>query len=236
MRYGGAMRSVIFLAFVLVAASSPAAAQRSGLLTMLETVSASLGSMKTMGAAPPPGATVLFGGSGADRFVMEKGGGPCSWPVEDGALVAGKGSIMTRGVHGDFELHLEFEVPEGVGNSGVYLQRRYEVQILNTWGKPTRPNHCGALYRFRKPDYNAALPPGRWQTYDITFRQPRWKDGKKTGPARITVLHNGIVVHQDVALTRKTGAGKKEGPEPGPILLQDHGARVRFRNIWVRSL
>jgi len=187
-----------------------------------------------MPAQIPKDAVVLFGGKTTENWVMEKSGAPCAWAVKDGVLHAGKGSIMTRKPYGDFQLHLEFVVPEGEGNSGVYIQRRYEVQILNSHGKDPEPHFCGSLYRFRAPDVNAARPPGVWQTYDIAFRQPRWKDGKKTANARITVIHNGVLVHNNVELPRKTGAGKKEGPRPLPILLQDHGAKVRFRNVWLR--
>lgn len=188
----------------------------------------------------PAGAASLFAGKDTGEWVMEKTGAPIDWPVRDGVLEVGKGSIMTRKAYGDFHLHVEFLIPGGhapeKANSGVYLQRRYEIQILNTSGLPPKSHHCGALYRFRPPDVNAAFADDTWQTYDITFRQPRWKDGKKAAPARITVLHNGLEVHWDVALTKKTGAGKKEGPQPGPILLQDHGAKVRFRNIWIKEL
>ncbi|NRA95986.1 MAG: DUF1080 domain-containing protein [Planctomycetes bacterium] len=186
----------------------------------------------------PKDATVLFYGGATDHWVAEKGGGPCAWKVVDGALevTPGKGSIMTRETYGDFRMHVEFKVPEGKGNSGVYLQRRYEVQILNTPSLEPKPHFCGSLYRYRKPDVNAALPVGVWQTYDIRFRQPRWKGEKKTEDARITVVHNGIVVHDDFELARKTGAGKPEGPKPMPILLQDHGWKIRFRNLWIQRL
>ncbi|MAB88675.1 MAG: hypothetical protein CMJ90_04360 [Planctomycetes bacterium] len=192
-------------------------------------------------AAPPErpkDAVVLFDGGATDHWVTEKGGGPCGWKVIDGALevTMGKGSIMTREPYGDFQLHVEFRVPEGKGNSGVYLQRRYEVQILNTPALEPKPNFCGSLYRYRKPDVNAALPVGVWQTYEITFRQPRWADGKKTKNARITVVHNGLMVHDDFELARKTGAGKPEGPDPMPILLQEHGGKIRFRNLWIQRL
>jgi hypothetical protein len=200
-------------------------------------------------ARPPEGARALFDGSGLDRWEAA-GGGPAPWRVRDDVLeiVPGAGSIRTRASFRDFRLHLEFLVPPSPppdpgedrgnrGNSGVYLQERYEVQILDSFGFPSETWDCGALYRYRAPDTNAARPAGRWQTCDITFRAPRWEgDGdsaRKTTNARITVVHNGVPIHRNVELDRKTGAGRAEGPEPRPILLQDHGSPVRFRNIWI---
>lgn len=191
-------------------------------------------------AAPPEGATILD----AAQLVHEDGR-PCSWPVTDGILEVGKGSVMTREAYQDFVLHVEFNIPasppgakdQARGNSGVYLQRRYEVQILDSWGEEPRANGCGSLYKQRAPDKNMSRKPGEWQTYDITFRAARFDaSGKKIANARITVIWNGEKVHDDVELTGKTGAGRPEGPDPGPILLQDHGAKVRFRNLWIKRL
>jgi len=191
---------------------------------------------------PPKDAVVLFDGKDTSPWVHE-GGKPASWTVAEGTMVAGKGSILTKDAYQDFQLHVEFCVPqppEGAkdqarGNSGVYIQRRYEVQILDSFGQdPPVFNGCGSLYRQRPPDKNMSKKPGEWQTYDITFRGARFDgSGKKTENARITLVWNGTKVHDDVELTNKTGAGKPEGPEPGPILLQDHGAPVRFRNLWI---
>ncbi|HXG61361.1 MAG TPA: DUF1080 domain-containing protein [Planctomycetota bacterium] len=189
---------------------------------------------------PPEGAVVLD----ASQLVHEDGR-PCAWPVADGVLEVGKGSVMTRETYQDFVLHVEFCIPpspEGAkdqarGNSGVYLQRRYEVQILDSWGEEPRPNGCGSLYKQRAPDRNMSRKPGEWQSYDITFRAARFDaSGKKIENARITVVWNGEKVHDDVELKDKTGAGKPEGPQPGPILFQDHGAKVRFRNLWIKRL
>ena len=121
------------------------------------------------------------------------------------------------------------------GNSGVYIQRRYEVQILDSFGLEGVFNECGALYRQTPPDLNMCLPPLAWQTYDIWFTPPRFAaDGKtKLANARITVLHNGVPVHWHREITAKTGGGQQEGPEPLPIQLQDHGNPVMFRNIWI---
>lgn len=193
-------------------------------------------------AAPPKEAIILFDGKDTSHWVHE-GGKPCSWTVADGALVVGKGSIMTKDSYQDFQLHVEFNIPqppEGAkdqarGNSGVYIQRRYEIQVLDSFGvEPPAFNGCGSLYRQRAPDKNMSKKPGEWQTYDITFRGARFDaSGKKTEPARLTLVWNGVKVHDDVEIKDKTGAGRPEGPEPGPILLQDHGAPVRYRNLWI---
>ncbi|MEE8155050.1 MAG: DUF1080 domain-containing protein, partial [Phycisphaerales bacterium] len=152
----------------------------------------------------------------------------------------GTGDAFSRETFQDFTLHVEFMYSQtdpasaSDGNGGIYIFDTYELQILNSYGQPVRDNGCGALYRFRAPNVNVAYRPGQWQRYDIEFVAPRWdEDGKKLAQARITVRHNGVLVHKDVRLTRPTGAGAPERPGGGPIVLQDHGNRVRFRNIWV---
>jgi hypothetical protein len=124
------------------------------------------------------------------------------------------------------------------GNSGVYIQRRYEVQILDSFGLDGAFNEAGALYRQTPPDFNMAFPPLTWQTYDIWFTPPYFAaDGKtKLANARITVLHNGVAVHWNREITAKTGGGQQEGPTALPIQLQDHGNPVVFRNIWIVPL
>jgi hypothetical protein len=196
-----------------------------GRLQKLERVS------PTMGVAPPPGAIVLFDGTHVDEFVAGK-------IVEDRLLLAG---AITRRQFRDFHLHVEFRTPymphargQGRGNSGVYLQKRYEVQILDSFSLPGVANECGGLYRQRPPDLNMALPPLTWQTYDIDLTAARFNEqGDKIRNARIRVLHNGVPIHDDVELTGKTGAGDKESPTPGPIRFQWHGNPVHFRNIWI---
>ncbi|MFW6125234.1 MAG: 3-keto-disaccharide hydrolase [Pirellulales bacterium] len=197
----------------------------------------------TLGAAPPEGALVLFDGSTLDNW-QGPGGGPARWKLVDGAMevVPGSGDIITKDKFTDFRLHLEFRTPfmpkargQGRGNSGVYLQGRYEVQVLDSFGLEGRDNECGGIYRQHRPSQNACLPPGQWQTYDITFRAPRTDDdGQVTEPARLTVVHNGITIHDDAELSGPTfgGLGGRVS-EPGPILLQDHGNLVRYRNIWL---
>jgi hypothetical protein len=185
----------------------------------------------TIGLAPPPGATVLFDGSSTDQLQGAK-------VTPDGLLVAG---VLTKMPVASFRLHLEFRTPympqakgQARGNSGVYIQQRYEVQILDSFGLEGIENECGGLYRQTKPDVNMCLPPLAWQTYDIWFTPARFDDaGKKTDNARITVLHNGYLIHHHREITAKTGGGKQEGPEAFPINLQDHGNPVMFRNIWI---
>ncbi len=186
----------------------------------------------TEGLKPPEGAIVLFDGKDASRWDM-------ATVTPEGYLEAG---AITKEKFGDCQLHLEFNIqpdPTGrktSGNSGVYIQHRYEIQILNSAGGEPQKGGCAAIYQFKPADTNQAKPPGEWQTYDITFRAPRWDGAKKTENARITVVHNGVKVHDSVDVPRKTGAGKAEGPEPGPLCLQDHRNKVFFRNIWLLPL
>lgn len=185
----------------------------------------------TLGAKPPAEAMVLFDGSGTEQF---KNGSM----TEDGLLIEG---ATIKPMFQDFDLHLEFRLPympkardQGRGNSGVYVQSRYECQILDSFGVPPVFNGAGSLYRYRAPDLNMSLPPLAWQTYDIRFTAPRWDaDGNKIRNARVTSWLNGVVVQNDVELEDKTGAGKPEEPTLLPTLLQNHSDPVRFRNIWV---
>jgi hypothetical protein len=185
----------------------------------------------TMGLQPPSNAVVLFDGTSVDNFE----GGRIT---DDGLLDVGP---ITKMPVRDFRLHLEFRLPympyasgQSRGNSGVYIQRRYEVQILDSFGLEGVYNECGALYRQQPPDVNMCLPPLTWQTYDIHFTAARFDDeGNKTASARITVIHNGVTVHDDYEIVNKTGAGRPEGPDPMPILLQNHSDPVRFRNVWI---
>ena len=205
----------------------------------------------TLDATPRKDAVVLFDGRDEDRDkVFEHwtaGGKDITWKVEDGAVTIVPrtcGSIVTQRNFKDFIMHLEFKTPQlpphvkgqGRGNSGVYIQHRYELQILDSYGLEPKNNECASLYKQRAPDRNVCRLPGRWQSYDIIFRAARFEGDKRANKARISVWHNAVLVHNDVELENKTGAGKPEGPEPGPILLQDHGNEVSFRNIWIVPL
>jgi len=190
-------------------------------------------------------AIMLFGGTDFAHWTTG-GNKDIGWDIVDGAMkiVPRSGSIMTKRDFRDFKLHIEFNTPQmpphvkgqGRGNSGVYIQRRYEVQILDSYGLEPKNNECGALYKSRAPDRNVCRMPGRWQSYDIIFHAARFDGNRKIKNAHITIWHNGVLIHNDVELENKTGAGRPERPEPGPILLQDHGNEVSFRNIWIVPL
>ena len=185
----------------------------------------------TLGAKPPAGAVVLFDGSTADKF---EGGRM----TDDGLLMQG---ATSKQKFQSFKLHMEFRTPlkpadrgQGRGNSGFYAQGRYEVQILDSFGLEGQQNECGGIYGIGPPRINMCLPPLSWQTYDVDFTAAEYKDGKKVSSARMTVRHNGVLIHENQQLGHKTRAAPvNENPEAGPIFLQDHGNPVRFRNIWV---
>jgi hypothetical protein len=186
----------------------------------------------TLGAEPPEGAIVLFDGKSADAF----DGGRLT---DDGLL---RNGATSKRKFQDCTVHLEFRTPyqpedrgQGRGNSGCYLQGRYEVQILDSFGLEGQDNECGGIYTVAKPKVNMCLPPLAWQTYDIDYTAARFDaDGKKTADAKLTVKHNGVLIHEDVSVPHATTAAPvAEGPEPGPLYLQDHGNPVRYRNIWV---
>jgi hypothetical protein len=186
----------------------------------------------TLGATPPEGAVVLFDGTGPGGF---------DGSVDArGLLEAGATSIAE---FGDVHLHLEFRTPfmpeasgQARGNSGVYLQSRYEVQVLDSFGLEGADNECGGIYQVAAPAVNMALPPLSWQTYDIDFIAARFgPDGTKTQNARITVHHNGVVIHQDQEIPEPTGLGDDEDASPGALHLQDHWNPVFFRNVWLEE-
>jgi hypothetical protein len=189
----------------------------------------------TLGQQPPEGAVVLFDGTSGEHFQTRDGGDP----LADGLLRQGIRSTDEFG--GDFSLHLEFRLPfepekrgQGRGNSGLYVQGRYEVQMLDSFGLTGEANECGGIYGVRKPDINMCFPPTAWQTYDIEFRSARWDGDRKTANARMTVRHNGVLIHDDVEVPGPTTAAPlKETPAPGYLFLQDHGSPVRYRNIWL---
>ncbi|MFA6108144.1 MAG: DUF1080 domain-containing protein [Candidatus Latescibacterota bacterium] len=198
--------------------------------------------MNTLGAPVPNGAVQLFNGKDVSNWTT-RDGKPAGWKAEDGVLhvVPGTGDIMTRERLADFALHLEFRCPDmpeakgqAKGNSGVFLQGRYEIQVLDSygWAAPGLGD-CGAIYNQFAPLVNACLSALQWQTYDVAFRAPR---GSEKGP-RLTVLHNGVLIHNNVQLPGVTGAAIDERlGEPGPLLLQDHGNLVCYRNIWALPL
>ena len=203
-------------------------------------------------ARPPfKGATALLGADGdLSNLRMADGSADIKWNLDDDGVlevVPRSGSVITAEPHRDFFMHVEYAVPhkpdasfQDQGNSGVYIQRRYEIQILDSYGKSWEDMTAqdnASIYLYKKPDANASRPAGEWNTYDIVFRAARWNNaGEKTEDARVSLLHNGQLVHRDVALPNKTGAGVAEGPNDLPILLQEHGNAVRFRNVWIAPL
>lgn len=198
---------------------------------------------------PPSDANVLFDGRDLSKWQTDKGD-PAPWKVESGAMVvtAGTGAIRTKEEFGDCQLHVEWASPSPAkgtgqdrGNSGVFLMSRYEIQVLDSYQSQTYPDgQASAIYGQFPPLVNASRPPGEWQTYDIVFTAPRFKDGAVETPATATVFHNGIVVHNRTALLGSTvhralGAYTPH-PATAPIALQDHSHPVRYRNIWIRAL
>jgi hypothetical protein len=195
---------------------------------------------------PPEGAIILFDGKNVDRWVKTDGK-PATWKlVEGGAMQVQGGNLMTKEKFGgSFKLHVEFRVPyepnskgQGRGNSGVYVQGRYEVQVLDSYGLESKNNDCGAIYEVAAPKVNACKAPTVWQSYDIEFHSPVFEGGKKVKPARMSVVHNGVKIHDNVEipLDNTRGGLGGEPSQPGPIMLQDHGNPVQYRNIWLAPL
>jgi hypothetical protein len=195
----------------------------------------------TMGMSPPVGAVVLFDGRSSDSLVNAQ-------LTADKLLKAGTSS---RDTYQDYFLHVEFQCPympcargQERGNSGVYLQSRYEIQILDSFALVGNSNECGGIYNFRRPDVNMCLPPLVWQTYDIDFRDARWtvagscpgcppRESEKTEDAMVNVWQNGYPIHEQIAIPHPTGHGQPESPNLLPIVFQQHGSPVHFRNIWL---
>lgn len=199
----------------------------------------------TIGAMPPDDATiVLFDGRTWEGW-RTPDGKPSQWKVmPDGSVQVFAGSAVTSRLFGDFQLHVEYispETPDKTGqarsNSGVYLHGRYEVQVLNSYGDPPLGDGCGAIYSIAPPHVNACRPGGEVNTYDIYFRAPRFDGDDVTEPARVTVVHNGVCIHNNIDLPHTTPVGIATDIVPeGPLWLQDHGDPVRYRNIWIREL
>jgi hypothetical protein len=191
---------------------------------------------------PPSDAIVLFDGKNMDAW---KGGE--KWVIADGATTA-RSRVSTKQSFGDCQLHLEFASPkevkgkgQGRGNNGVgFMGARYEIQVLDSWDNPTYlDGMCAAVYKQRPPLADVSRKPGEWQTYDIVFEAPRFKDGKLARPAYVTVLHNGVLVHNHVEILGSTHYDQapeyKPHAERLPLVLMYHGDPVRFRNIWIRE-
>ncbi len=198
---------------------------------------------------PPSDAIVLFNGKDLSEWNSDKGG-PAQWEIKNGvATVNGTGSISTKKSFADCQLHVEWAAPkevkgqgQGRGNSGIYLQARYELQVLDSYQNKTYyDGQAGAIYKQHAPLVNASRQPGEWQAYDIIYHAPRFdENGKLLKPAVITVLHNGILVQDNTeikGLTAPAGAPQyKAHAFKQPLMLQDHKTPVRYRSIWIREL
>lgn len=199
----------------------------------------------------PSDAIVLFDGKDLSNWVSGRDGSPAKWEVKEGAMVVvrGTGAIRTKQEFGDVQLHIEWATPaeivgegQGRGNSGVFLQGRYEVQVLDSHNNKTYfHGQAGAIYKQYPPLVNASRKPSEWQTYDVIYHAPIFGDnGQVKKRATITVLHNGVLI-QDHAEVFGTTTHENIFPSytkhgKGPIILQDHGNPVRFRNVWLREL
>ena len=183
----------------------------------------------TMGAKPPVGAVVLFDGTNVDAW---------QGSMDERKLL--KYGATSKQKFGSFTIHLEFMLPfkpygrgQDRGNSGLYFQHRYECQVLDSFALKGENNECGGIYTIAKPKVNMCFPPLSWQTYDAEFTAATFADGKKSANAKLTVRHNGVLIHENQDIPKNTGGGNDESPEPGEIYLQDHGNPVFYRNIWV---
>jgi hypothetical protein len=197
---------------------------------------------------PPSDAIVLFNGKNLDEWVSKDDDRP-GWVVKDGILevVPGTGDIFTKSTFGDVQVHVEWMIPEknyGHGNSGIYLQGRYEVQIFNSYKDASEiyyNGQTGSLYKQHAPLVNASKPRGEWDSFDIIFTAPRFSNnGSLVSPAKFTVFHNGVLIQYNAELKGTTTHEKTTAYEPHPLrqplMIQDHGDQVLFRNIWIREL
>ncbi len=197
------------------------------------------------GAPPPSDAIVLFDGKDLSAWEGPEGKAP-TWKVENGYMEVRSGGITTKEAFGDIQLHIEWASPsvvtgkdQGRGNSGVYFQGRYEIQVLDSHENPTYPDgQAGSFYGNAAPLVNASQKPGVWQSYDIIFHAPKLGPDGKVIPGSFTVFHNGVLVQDHIPIKGDaTTAAPAKGVVPtGPLHLQDHGNPVRYRNIWLRKL
>ncbi len=250
------MRSIFLLAFV--ATSALAIAQNTP-REQLDPKVTEIWDLKpkkiTPGTNPgeaPSDAIVLFNGKDMGEWESARDGSTPKWEVKDGAFTVAKGAgdIKTKKTFGDFQLHIEWRTPseivgegQGRGNSGIFLQGLYELQVLDSYESVTYSNgQAGSIYKQEQaiPLVNACRKPGEWQTYDVIFTAPRFgAEGRMLIPAYVTVLHNGVLIQSHTVITGPTeykGLPVYKVHDKGPIQLQDHGNPVSYRNIWIRNL
>jgi hypothetical protein len=199
----------------------------------------------------PSDAIVLFDGKNLDSWESVKDGGAAKWQVADGKMtvVRGAGNISTKQKFTNYQLHIEWQSPiepetlksQGKGNSGIFMQGMYEVQVLNSYNNRSyRNGQAGSIYKQSAPLVNVTSPMGEWNTYDIIYTAPIFTiNGGIETPAYVTVIHNGVVVQNHTKIqgtTEYIGQPKNPVHGPGPISLQDHGNAVSFRNIWLREM
>lgn len=205
-----------------------------------------------IGNKPPSDAVVLFDGKDLSQWQTEKDGSPAKWSLEkEGVMTVkkGAGNVKTRQGFGSCQLHIEWRTPstiegegQGRGNSGIFLMGLYELQVLDSYNNTTYSNgQAGSIYKQHIPLANASLKAGEWQEYDVIFTAPKFKtDGSLLSPARITVLHNGVLVQNNVEIKGGTvyegQPSYKAHSDKEPLVLQDHGNPTSFRNIWVREI
>lgn len=203
---------------------------------------------KSLGV-PPSDAIILFDGKHLNSWVDTKGN-PAKWTVSDGAMTVAKGAgdIKTKQTFGDIQLHIEWRTPakvegegQGRGNSGIFFDEKYELQVLDSYNNRTYSNgQAGSIYKQSIPMVNASKPPGEWQVYDVVYLAPKFNEnGTLKTPGRITVFHNGVLIHHNTEIkgtTEYIGKPKVVAHGKGSIRLQDHGNPTSFRNIWVREL
>jgi hypothetical protein len=200
------------------------------------------------GELSPLDRIVLFDGTNLDEWRTRAGSQRAGWELPgDGTMVVvpGSGNISTLRTFEDLFVHVEYRTPalpanvtgQDRGNSGVYLNSRYEIQILDSFGQPPTDDGCGAIYQLRAPSSTACYGQEVWNTYDIEFRAARWDaQGNKQADARVLSAYlNGVLVQRDVDIPNSTGLGEPEVPGPRPLVLQDHGNRVAFRNVWISA-
>ena len=196
------------------------------------------------GEAPAHSKSLFDGGDESD-WVVFGSKDPADWPIKEGVMVSDKHDIATKAKFKSFQLHLEFNEPslgpeftsQNRGNSGVFLQGRYELQILDSYHNETNPKgECAAIYNLKSPLKNMARKPGEWQTYDITFHAAKFDGDKKVANAHVTVYWNGELVQDETEIPGPTPSGAKETADGGPIRLQFHHHSVKFRNIWIAQI